>query len=530
MTATMKTSFGVFKGKKGDGVTQYLGVKYANLKDRLAVPELVKQYSDVEVDASEYGPRTISMEACLFEQDVLIQQRTGEPKPPPMSGLECLNLNITVPELKGTDHGLLPVIVFIHGGGYIIGGNWWPQYDPARLVKLSAERDYSIIAVNINYRLAVLGNLTSQELRNAGYPGNNSLRDQKCALQWIKAHIMDFGGDHNNVTCFGESAGAAAVLTQLFSEEPLFKRAISMSGTPIMLKPLPPPVAEVSYQTVMKELGLENASVEERIERLTTIDADELVSKTPMTVALIPFLDGDMVPSVTTLEKISDPAFPLPGREWCTELMLGDCKHDGNVFMFMGLAQRKSGIASAFATSLAKHTSATIAEAVLKAYQLTPGTDDDSALRTILDYATDISYYAPALAYSRHWPGKTYAYHFNEPCPWDGAFKGYVNHMLDAAFLFQNYNDKLEPDAERVAVALAEDFIGFANGIPACREFNNENGVAGGVRTYGPSSDSVAGWLEDGGDRRDTLFRLKEEADVDLDVLSGAWDLFVAGL
>jgi carboxylesterase type B len=59
-----------------------------------------------------------------------------------------------------------------------------------------------------SYRLGVLGNLTSQELRDAGYPGNNSLRDQKCALQWIKAHIEGFGGDADNVTVFGESAGA----------------------------------------------------------------------------------------------------------------------------------------------------------------------------------------------------------------------------------------------------------------------------------------------------------------------------------
>jgi len=54
----------------------------------------------------------------------------------------------------------------------------------------------------------VLGNLTSQELRDAGYPGNNSLRDQECALQWIKAHISEFGGVSDNVTAFEESAGA----------------------------------------------------------------------------------------------------------------------------------------------------------------------------------------------------------------------------------------------------------------------------------------------------------------------------------
>lgn len=66
-----------------------------------------------------------------------------------------------------------------------------------------------------SYRLAVLGNLTSSELRAAGYPGNNALRDQKCALQWIRSHVEGFGGDAENVTAFGVSAGSGNLL--LFS-------------------------------------------------------------------------------------------------------------------------------------------------------------------------------------------------------------------------------------------------------------------------------------------------------------------------
>ena len=64
------------------------------------------------------------------------------------------------------------------------------------------------VLTRCSYRLGILGNLTSEELRKAGYPGNNSLRDQKCALQWIKHHISGFGGDPDEVTLLGESAGA----------------------------------------------------------------------------------------------------------------------------------------------------------------------------------------------------------------------------------------------------------------------------------------------------------------------------------
>lgn len=87
------------------------------------------------------------MDGCEFEQNVLIQQNIGVPSMPPMSGTECLNLNITVP--SGDFKDPLPVMVFIHGGGFIMGSNHWPQYDPARLVKLSSSWNMPVITVNI---------------------------------------------------------------------------------------------------------------------------------------------------------------------------------------------------------------------------------------------------------------------------------------------------------------------------------------------------------------------------------------------
>lgn len=105
-----------------------------------------------------------------------------------------------------------------------------------------------------------------------------------------------------------------------------------MSGTPLMLKPLPPAVTEVTYEIIMKELGLQTACTAERIQRLTTITPDELVAKTPMTVPLVPFLDGDIIPSATTFQGLdSEPSkleANIPGRKWCEELVIGDCQHD----------------------------------------------------------------------------------------------------------------------------------------------------------------------------------------------------------
>jgi carboxylesterase type B len=88
------------------------------------------------------------MDGCEFEQKHLIQCFIGVPEnSPSMSGTDCLNLNITMPDT--TSKKPLPVMVFVHGGGFIMGANYWPQYDPSRLVKLSAEIGMPVIAVNI---------------------------------------------------------------------------------------------------------------------------------------------------------------------------------------------------------------------------------------------------------------------------------------------------------------------------------------------------------------------------------------------
>lgn len=90
------------------------------------------------------------MDGCAFEQTTLIQCDIGpaahEPK---MSGTECLNLNITVPDIEHAQK--LPVMVWIHGGGFVMGANYWPQYDPSRLVKISVEAGMPVIVVSIKW-------------------------------------------------------------------------------------------------------------------------------------------------------------------------------------------------------------------------------------------------------------------------------------------------------------------------------------------------------------------------------------------
>jgi hypothetical protein len=302
-----------------------------------------------------------------------------------------------------------------------------------------------------------------------------------------------------------------------------------MSGTPIMLKSLPLYVAETSYTAIMKELGLENASAEERIRRLKTIEPGELVEKTPMSVPLLPFMDGEIVPEAAMFAKlVSMDHKNMPGMKWCEALMVGDCQHDGSVFLFMGLAQQKVGIASALETSLHVNLPAPVAKAVLQAYGINSAMDDDKALKLVIDLATDIAYVAPAVAYARS-SSRAYYYQFNEPNPWTGPLKGYSTHMLDAAFLFQNFNEHMSPETQEVAKDLAIDFLSFANGASPWVEYRKGKEE---VRVYGPRDKFVVGIKEnDGWDtgRRDVLWELSEERKIDLDQLSVAWNMFVSG-
>jgi carboxylesterase type B len=147
-------------------------------------------------------------------------------------------------------------------------------------------------------------------------------------LKWVRAHIHHFGGDPDYLTVFGESAGGASVISHLYSQEPLFKKAISMSGTPILLKPSDAPMKEATYNTVMKDLGLENASAEDRLNRLRSISSDELAAKSPHFSAMRPFVDNDVVPASATFKGVSESPLPACDRKWCSELMIGDTQHD----------------------------------------------------------------------------------------------------------------------------------------------------------------------------------------------------------
>lgn len=145
-----------------------------------------------------------------------------------MGDEDCLYLNVYTPKLQAPEASLLPVMVFIHGGGFLFGhGTDDTAHGPDFLV----EKD--VVVVSFNYRLGILGFLS---LDRKDAPGNMGLRDQVQALKWIQKNIKQFGGDPNNVTIFGVSAGGSSVEYLLLSPlaKGLFHKAIAQSGSTLL--------------------------------------------------------------------------------------------------------------------------------------------------------------------------------------------------------------------------------------------------------------------------------------------------------
>ncbi|KAK5649340.1 hypothetical protein RI129_000369 [Pyrocoelia pectoralis] len=144
----------------------------------------------------------------------------------PVSGTEdCLYLNVYVPKAEPSENDNYDVIVNIHGGAFMMGSGSFagPRY----------LMDRDIVYVNLNYRLGILGFLSTED---GILPGNNGLKDQQLALKWVQAHIKQFGGNPKSVTLMGLSAGGASVHFHYFSPKSkgLFHRAISQSGNAVM--------------------------------------------------------------------------------------------------------------------------------------------------------------------------------------------------------------------------------------------------------------------------------------------------------
>lgn len=207
------TMAGALRGTAEGNVHVWRGVGYAEQPVgplRFRAPQPLIPWSGIR-DAIDHGP--IPPQGKSFVG--------GGRDDPKMRDEACLTVTVWSPDVTGS----LPVMVWIPGGAFVFGAGQLQLYNGSRL---AANGD--VVVVNVTYRLGVFGGFELSDL-GPGFDDNLCLRDQIAALQWVRDNIAAFGGDPDQVTVFGESAGATSVLALLASPaaDGLFGRAIAQS-------------------------------------------------------------------------------------------------------------------------------------------------------------------------------------------------------------------------------------------------------------------------------------------------------------
>ena len=219
---TINTRLGAIQGISSNEVDVFRGIRFAEPPTgtrRFRAPVAAEPWKGT-LDATGWGKRSLQAPP----------QQPGLPEQGELSE-DCLFLTIYTPASSGTREATRPVLVWIHGGAFIMGsGN---GYDGSVLANQG-----DVVVVTVNYRLGMLGffDLSALDPSFAG-SASNGIRDQILALEWVRDNIADYGGDANNVTILGESAGGASINCILAAPEAddLYHRAIAHSGgTPSM--------------------------------------------------------------------------------------------------------------------------------------------------------------------------------------------------------------------------------------------------------------------------------------------------------
>ena len=256
---------GTFVGRKSDGVIAYKGIPFVG---RQPVGELrwkapVDFVPDDGVYEAYYNGKSPCQGEAISEGGSLYVQ-----------GEDCLYLNVWKADEASAEKK--PVMVWIHGGGYEMGGTADPMYECGNLVRENPD----IIAVSIAYRVGIFGFFHLSHLPDGkDYPDaqNLGIMDHMMALKWIHENIANFGGDPDNVTIFGESAGgeSVTVLPLVKGSHKYFKRVINQSGSPLLSRSIEQCIETTNE--VMEILGcktvaeLQKVDVQKMVQAMTSL-------------------------------------------------------------------------------------------------------------------------------------------------------------------------------------------------------------------------------------------------------------------
>ncbi|MEU1178162.1 carboxylesterase family protein [Streptomyces sp. NPDC005820] len=421
----VRTTAGVVRGRREDGLTVFRGIPFAAPpvgEARFRAPRPPRPWDDVR-DAYAFGPPP--------PQEAGIQGREGVLEGP--TGDDWLTVNVWTPEADG--QGGRPVMVWIYGGAYKLGHSGSPGYDAQQLARAG-----DLVVVTLNYRVGIEG-----FARIEGAPANRGLLDQVAALEWVRDNIAAFGGDPGRVTVFGESAGAGSVASLLAmpSARGLFGRAIAQSvpGTFFSdalardlasaiaaeagLRPTAADLATVDPRRLPEAGAALSAKMGERVDRWGQV--------APTVTPFSPVVDGEVLP-VTPWAALAAGA----GRD--IELIVGHNAQEYRLFVALaGLVgkvteEQAAGVLRLFAPG---------GEAGARAYrEAYPDADAGELFERV---QSDWLFHIPSLHLAEAQVaggGRAHVYELTWPAPGMGGALG-ACHGLDIPLLFGTYQADL---------------------------------------------------------------------------------------
>ncbi|KAJ5665675.1 uncharacterized protein N7477_008123 [Penicillium maclennaniae] len=442
-----------------NNIALFRGIPFATVTKRWTHSETTHSLGK-SFDATKLGYRCSQGNGM-----VLVSGGTNDPLPGD-DEFKCLNLNIAVPveSLKGSRP--LPVMVWIHGGGFAFGANSVARYRPQAIVAHARKCGTPVILVSINYRLGALGFAASQDLAEEGHGGskthpvgNYGLIDQRNALEWVNQHIQDFGGDPSNITVFGVSAGSISIHLHLLAQHALFDRAIMMSGTAPILGPLSMEPYEKEWSRLCQKTGVTASTASKRLKQLRSLSTAEILqNSTP--AAMGPVADGKLLPEGWTYDD-------NVANTRCKEFILGDTNVEAIIFdgLLKRLPQERFHqlVDVAFSSQDAQQLYSMFGfsretqseESFRKAFRLLVG-------NTLFNYSH--LGIANASINSDTWRDNVYYYHWEEPSPFPGPTYGYSYHGLCAMLMHLNELPNCPPETQKVSLEAARIWTAFAHG------------------------------------------------------------------
>ncbi|KAH8760568.1 Alpha/Beta hydrolase protein [Diaporthe sp. PMI_573] len=447
-----------------NGVQQFCGIPYASLPKRWTRAQLQTTWPSSHHDGTKLGnscPNPI-----LDGPDLTPVPPNPLFNEPGTDELTALNINIVRPPPSVTNS---PVLGYVHGGSLLFGGANLSIFDAVNLVSISVMIGKPIVVATFNYRVGLGGFLASaaikEELQRDGYAGcgNFGLTDQQVAFEWINRYIPSLGGDPENVTAVGESAGGISISHQLLAaNRPKFHRAVCMSGLSASIPSWTMEEHERLFQAVCQcfDIAADDPQV---LELLRSIPQQDLADATDR-VHGVPASTGN--PCLDGWFHSGDPLEPHEAPLWLKSYMLGDVYHEGIIFHPNLLDDDYDFIHSTLHDSIGDDAHV---NEVLRLYEMFPDTPQHLLLERFEHMAGDAVFKIPNfvtanLSTRLQADESLFRYHFDQRTRMKGPLEGTAYHAYELLYLFQNLNNKLNTEELSLAESFVRAWIAFCHG------------------------------------------------------------------